>query len=558
MLRTVLTKTLRDYRWAILGWGVGMGFLVYAVFLAFTQLSASALSSASLTQLAEQFRFFAEPIQLGTPGGYATFKYGGLLPLFVGIWTILAGARMVRGAEERGQMDLLLARPITRTSLLLQKIGALLIAALLIGLLIALLTMGGEAGAKVPVAPAGALLFGFNIAMAALFFGLLALMLSQFMARGAAAGWAGGLMVLAYVLDGLGRTVPDLSWVQRISPFFYYQLSKPLIASYGTNPGGMLVLAVLCAILIAIAVPLFARRDIGRTVFADLAVGASHAAGNSAQRTEQVLAAARRGVAVRGVWIHALRRQRSAMLWWIVALCALTFGLVLITRSIESQIQGLFGDTNSAVYKLLGGQSLSTNAGFLNGVLFLYLPLLVSLFAGLMAYRWVGDLDQGRMELVLSTPVPRWQALLERFAAVVVATVLATVGIWAAILVGAEVSGLSLDFGHVTMAALGLLPLELVTASLVYALAGVLRPGLVLGVLGAFLGLSFVADLLREIFSLPSWVTSLSIFQQYGSPIIDGLGWGAFVVMLLIAAALLALSELQFTGRDLDRGAAES
>ena len=96
MFRTVLTKTLRDYRWAILGWGIGMGFLVYAVFAAFTQLNASALSSASLTQLADQFRFFSEPIQLGTAGGYVTFKYGGLLQLFIVILTILACDRMVR------------------------------------------------------------------------------------------------------------------------------------------------------------------------------------------------------------------------------------------------------------------------------------------------------------------------------------------------------------------------------------------------------------------------------------------------------------------------------
>lgn len=555
MLRTILTKSLRDYRWAILGWGLGMGFLVYAVYIAFTQLNASDLSGASLTTLAGQFRFFAEPIKLGTPGGYVTFKYGGLLPLFVGIWTILAGARMVRGEEERGAADLLLATPTSRASLLLQKIGALVIAVLLIGLLMAVFTVGGMSGAKAHVDPAAALLYSFDVVLTALLFGLLALVLSQFMGRGAAAGWSGGLMVFFYMLDGLGRTVQNLSWVQHLSPFFYYQLSKPLIASYGTNAGALVVLAVLCAIGAVLAVPLFAMRDVGRTVFADVTVGAGRPARSVAERSAQAIAAAQRRASVRSVWLQALRRERSATLWWTLALFLLTFFLVLITRDIESSIWGLLGN-NSAIDKLLGGQNLATNAGFLAGVLFLYLPLLVSLFAGLIAYRWASDLDQGRMELVLSTPVPRWRALLERFAAVVIATVGATIGIWVAMLAGAEVSGLSLDFGHVTLAALGLLPLMLVTASLVYALAGLLRPALVLTVLTVFLGLSFLIDLLRLLLNLPSWVTSLSIFQQYGSPITKGLDLGPFFGMLAVAVVLLFIGETQFTRRDVAGGAA--
>ena len=552
MFRTIFTKSLRDYRWAILGWGVGIGFLVYAVYVSFTQLNASALTSASLKQLAEQFRFFADPIALNTPGGYVTFKYGGLLPLFVGIWTILAGVRMVRGEEERGSMDLLLATPPSRTAVLLQKIGALTVAVLFISLLIGLFAMGGMAGAKATVSPGAALLAGLNVGLAALLFGLLALVLSQFMGRAAAASWAGGLMVFFYLLDGTGRVVQSLSWVQRVSPFFYYQLSKPLIASYGTNPGALLVLAIPCVLCIAVAVPLFARRDVGRTVLADLVPSAVES-GTGEERTARALAEAQHGASLRGVWIQALARQRASMLWWVLSLALFTGFLVLITRSIESYVQPLFGN-NSTLAKLLGGRDLATNAGFLAGVLFLYLPLVVALFAGLMAYKWPSDLDDGRLELILSTPEPRWRALLERFAAVVVAAVAAVVAIWLAILLAADFSSLTLDFSHVTESALGLLPLELVTAALVFALAGVLRSGPLLFVLAAFLGISFLIDELRLLLNLPSWVTSLSIFHQYGSPITDGMDWAPFVVMLVIAGVLVAVGGWQFAARDVDRG----
>jgi ABC-2 type transport system permease protein len=556
MFRNVVTKSLRDYRWAILGWGLGMGFLVYAVYVSFTQLlGTSALSGPALQQLANQFRFFAEPIALNTAGGYVTFKYGGLLPLAVGIWSILAGARMVRGEEERGSMDLLLATPQSRAKLIGQKIGALVVAVFLIGLLIALLTIGGMAGAKTTVMPGSALLYGFDIGLTALVFGLFALVLSQFMTRAAAASWAGGLMAFTWFLDGTGRAVNGLSGLQRVSPFFYYQLSKPLIASYGTNSGALLVLAVLCLLCIVVAVPLFARRDVGRTVFADLTAGRVDHSATSAQRAERALAAAQRGASLRGVGIQALARARGTIGWWVVSLFLFTGFLVIVTRSIIGQIQQLLGN-NSSITKLLGGHDLATNAGFLAGVLFLYLPLLVALFAGLIAYRWPTDLADGRLELVLSTPEPRSRALLERFGAVVVAAVAAIVSIWLAILLGADVSSLSLDFGHVTQSALGLLPLELVTAALVYALAGVFRSGLVLTILAIFLAISFLVDLLLSILNLPSWLAQLSIFHQYGSPITDGLSWGAFFGMLAVAAVLLGLGLVEFVRGDVERGSA--
>jgi ABC-2 type transport system permease protein len=555
MFRNILTKSVRDYRWAILGWGAGMGFLVYVVYVSFKSVLGTFSQAAVLQQLGNEFRFVAEPVALNTPGGYVTWKYGALLPLVIGIWTILAGARMVRGEEERGSMDILLATPQARARVLLQKVGALSIATGLIGLLIALISLGGMAAVNAQVDLGGALFEGLDVGLTVLFFGVLALLLAQFMSRGAAAGWAGGLMALSYLIDGAGREFSGLSGLQRVSPFFYYQLSKPLVPSYGTNPGALVVLAALSAVGIALAVPLFARRDVGRTVFADLERDGAAQAGTAAERSERALADAQHRSSVRAVWLRALRQQRNAIAWWIVSLFLLTGFLVIVTRAVESQVQQLLGN-NSIFSKILGGQDLATNAGFLSGLLFIYLPLLLSLFAGLIAYNWASDLDQGRLELVLSTPEPRWRAMLERFAAVTIAAIAAAVGVWLAILAGAYVSGLSLDVGHVTLAALGLLPLELVTAALVYALAGVLGPGLVLTVLSLFLGVSFLATELTAVLNLPSWVEKASIFYQYGSPLTTNLNWGAFFGMLGVAAVLLLIGETQFTQRDVAAGAA--
>jgi ABC-2 type transport system permease protein len=57
--------------------------------------------------------------------------------------------------------------------------------------------------------------------------------------------------------------------------------------------------------------------------------------------------------------------------------------------------------------------------------------------------------------------------------------------------------------------------------------------------------------LARALLNVPDWVVSLSIFHRYGSPITDGLNWGAFFARLGIALVVLAV--VQFNWNDVER-----
>ena len=50
----------------------------------------------------------------------------------------------------------------------------------------------------------------------------------------------------------------------------------------------------------------------------------------------------------------------------------------------------------------------------------------------------------------------------------------------------------------------GILPLELITASLVYVLAGRVHSRVILGMVGTFIALSFFVDLLQSLLKLPA------------------------------------------------------
>src|SRR5258708_31543277 len=109
MFRTIWSKSLRDYRVAILSWGLGLGFLIMAEIAVPTPGLRNAYVS-----VVSGLRFLTDGYGVQTPEGYAYTRVVGVVPLFLSIWPILAGTRLVRGEEERGTLDVILATPQSR------------------------------------------------------------------------------------------------------------------------------------------------------------------------------------------------------------------------------------------------------------------------------------------------------------------------------------------------------------------------------------------------------------------------------------------------------------
>src|SRR6202171_3503240 len=266
LLRSIFLKTLRDYRVAILGWGIGMGLVVISPMASVSALVTTPQARQQLVSLAQTFAWNADPVAVDTIGGYATFKIG-IFMLLIAIWPLLAGSRMLRGEEDRGSLDVLLSLPRPRLNVALEKLAAMWTAVFAMGVLIGLLAFAGGRKFGGDFGLGDALLYGLNLALICAVFGGLALLISQFtQEHGTAAGWTAGLLVVFIVLDMVHRVVPNSDWISRLSPLYYYNLSKPLIPSYGVNAGGMAVELALAAILGAAAVWLFVRRDVGGTV----------------------------------------------------------------------------------------------------------------------------------------------------------------------------------------------------------------------------------------------------------------------------------------------------
>jgi len=546
--RNVFLRTLRSYRIAILGWGVGMGLLVLEPLAASSTLVGTAAGRATMTQLAGSFAWNAAPIAVDTVAGYATWKIGVFI-LILAIWPLLAGARMLRGEEERASLDVLLSAPQGRARVALLKLAAMWTALLAIGALMGLVLFAGSRPFNPGFSLGDAQLFGLDLALVCAVYGGLALLLSQFTVdRRRAAGWTAAVLLVSIVVDSLHRLFPGTEWISRLSPVYYYNLSKPLVPSYGTNTGGMLVLLALALVLGGAAVLLFVRRDVGGVV----PLPAWLRLPRRAARQRDALPAG--DWSLRGVYARSLAMIAAPTVWWTVGIAGYAAFMVVAVVQVEHTLRSLTSSTSAvrSVIEKLGGGDVQANATLLSAI-FILLPVLLMAFAVTQVSAWSGDEEDGRLELVLSTPQPRLRVLLGRFAALATATVVIGVVTLVASAAAAVAVGLKLDWGHLAAATLGIIPMGLLVAAIGYLASGWLRAAVDTGLVSFLLAIWFFISFVGPELSWPDVALRLSAFYYYGTPLVDGLQLTSVLVLVGVGAVALAVSSWRFTRKDIAR-----
>jgi ABC-2 type transport system permease protein len=544
LLRSIFLKTLRDYRVAILGWGIGMGLVVISPMASVAALVTTPQAREQLVSLAASFAWNADPIKVDTIGGYATFKIGFFIFL-IAIWPLLVGSRMLRGEEDRGSMDVLLSLPRPRLNVALEKLAAMWTALFVMGVLIGLLAYAGGAKFGADFGLGGGLLYGLNLALICAVFGSVALLISQFTQEpGPAAGSTAGLLVFFIVLDMVHRLAPNSDWISRLSPIYYYNLSKPLIPSYGTNAGAMIFQLALAAILGGAAIWLFVRRDVGGTVPLPRWLRLPE------RQASRVLPIG--DWSLGSVYTRSMGMIAMPTFWWTLGIAAFAAFMVYAVQLLETKMSSLLSGSPafSTLIKNLGGGNASVNSGLLSAMFF-FLPLFLMAFAVTQVNGWSADEQDGRLELVLTTPQSRMAVLLGRFAALATATIVISVVTLLASAAAAAVAGLTVDEGHLVAAVLGAIPLGLLIASIGYLASGWLRTaaetGLLSFVLAAWFFISFIGPELK----LPDATLRLSAFYYYGTPLLNGLQPASVLGVLAVAAVALVLGTMRFARKDI-------
>jgi len=174
-------------------------------------------------------------------------------------------------------------------------------------------------------------------------------------------------------------------------------------------------------------------------------------------------------------------------------------------------------------------------------------------FAVTQANRWSSDEEDGRLELVLSTPQPRLKVLLGRFAALSTMTVMISVLTLAVAAVALSAENLKLDGGNLTAATLSMIPLGLLVAALGHLLSGWLRTAMETGLLSFLLVIWFFISFIGPGLKWPDATLHLSALYYYGTPLVNGLPVWDTVGVVVVAALALALASARFVRKDIGR-----
>jgi ABC-2 type transport system permease protein len=262
MLRSVFGKTLWDQRRGIIGWSVAIAAVgvLYAAFY----------PSMNNPEMAAAIRAFPQGLlealgmtDITSPAGYlGSTTYGILGPVLMVIFAGSLGVRAIAGDEEAGQLDVLLAHPVERWAVVVQRAAAMVVALVVAGALLFVAMLLASGPAQFADLGTGNLAAAtVQLVLLALLFGALGLATGAVTGRrGWAWGVVAGVAVLTYLANTLGPTVDALAWSQDVSPWFYYSGGRPL--ANGFQAVDATVLAVTTLVLVAIAVIGFRRRDI--------------------------------------------------------------------------------------------------------------------------------------------------------------------------------------------------------------------------------------------------------------------------------------------------------
>jgi ABC-2 type transport system permease protein len=253
------------------------------------------------------------------------------------------------------------------------------------------------------------------------------------------------------------------------------------------------------------------------------------------------------------VYARGLAMVAVPTFWWTLAIAGFGAWMVVVVKQTETQLRALLqGSSVMKDFLRLGGSDSAANAAILSA-LFIFLPLLLMAFAVTQANRWSADEEDGRVELVLSTPQSRLQVLLGRFAALTTATVVISLVALAATAAAAAGAGLTLDMGNLAAATLSMIPLGLLVAAIGYLVAGWLRTAVETGIVSFLLVIWFVISFIGPGLNWPAATLRLSAFYYYGSPLLNGLPVFDTLVVIAVGVLALALASARFMRKDIGR-----
>lgn len=195
-------------------------------------------------------------------GFIAAEVYSFFWAILVAVYFAHLGAGMIAADVRTRKMDLTLSNPVSRESVLVQKVASLWVPLVVLNVGVAVILAVGSTLIDEPIDPVALsmvhlLSVPYLLVCAAIGVVLSVVVDHERTAKAAAIG----LVFLLWLVDTVSRLNPDFEWVGALTPSRYFNETRILVhEEYAVLDAG--VLLVTFFVLLAAATVLFVRRDI--------------------------------------------------------------------------------------------------------------------------------------------------------------------------------------------------------------------------------------------------------------------------------------------------------
>jgi ABC-2 type transport system permease protein len=511
-------------------WGYVFGITVASAAYTYTSAYRTAAERAHVAALftsnAGLAAIAGTPREIQTVPGYTVWKSFMFLIIVGSVWGLLTGTKLLRGEEDAGRWELLLAGQTTRRGAVGQALAGLGAGAVTLWALTAVITVAVGRLPKISLPVGPSLFFSVALAAPAVMFLAAGAFASQLAAtRRQAAGYAGAALGACYAIRLVADSGTGLAWLRWVSPLGWAEELQPFT---GPRPLALLPIAGLTVALGGAAVYLAGRRDLGASIIPDRDGARAHAR------------------LLTGPVALAARLARPVLLGWAAGIAAL--GLLMGFIAKEGGKALTASSSAEKVFSRLGAHGGS--AGAYLGFTFLTVAWLVAFMAAGQVTAARAEEAEGRLDNLLVRPVSRWSWLAGRLAlataALVAAGLLAGLCTWAG--AATQDSGVSLGsllgagvnvvFPALAVLGIGVLALGVwprATAAVTY---GVLAWSLLIELAGGFFGSNH-------------WLLDTSVFHHMAAAPAVSPDWTSAAALTAVGAAAALLGGIAFARRDL-------
>ncbi len=462
-----------------------------------------------------------------SPASYSIYKSIALMTLVTSIWGLLVTTRLLRGQEEDGRLEPIIAGNTTKRSASLHMLVgfsySIIIAYLIAFVFIAAL----GAVPKVDLAVGNAALLALSVFLPGIFFAGLGTVTSQLaVTRGRALAYGLVPLLVLFTIRGAANSISDWNWLKQLSPFGWTDLLNSV-----RDPQLVWIIPTIAAALVCVPIGLYlaGKRDLGASIIRQSDTARSHffLLGSAFQLS--------------------IRQNIGTFIWWAIGTLSYTALLAAIAKVGADLLEQ--SPAFAQVIGKLGGSHDDLVIAFLGfGGLFTALILLV------MSAVWMGSIRQeeakGYVDNLLIQPIARSSWLAKKVALII--TMISIISLLSGYLIWqiAAAQDVKIDLWIMIQNAVALIGTVILTIGIGTLFYGIL-PRLASLIMYAVIIWAFVVDVLKSFFSLGDFIDKTSLLHYVSFAPTKAPDWSTFLWLIAIGTMLIAAGIVAFSKRDI-------